>query len=267
MTEMQSLLQVSGLCAGYSRGDVLRDVSFTLRKGEILCVVGESGCGKSTLLKALMGADDAVHITGGTVTLEGRELTALSRRERQRLCRERMGMIFQTPGASFDPIRTYGAQFRDTLKGHGKFRKERFAADAAAAFDRLGLTDSGRILASRPYELSGGMNQRAAMALALLLEQRILLSDEPTSALDAAVRLQAARELKKLSREDGIAQIVVTHDLALARFLSDGIAVLYEGRFVEYGDTETVLHAPGHPYTKKLLQAVPRLERGEGACP
>lgn len=267
MTEMQSLLQVSGLCAGYSRGDVLRDVSFTLRKGEILCVVGESGCGKSTLLKALMGADDAVHITGGTVTLEGRELTALSRRERQRLCRDRMGMIFQNPGASFDPIRTYGAQFRDTLKGHGKFRKERFAADAAAAFDRLGLTDSGRILASRPYELSGGMNQRAAMALALLLEQRILLSDEPTSALDAAVRLQAARELKKLSREDGIAQIVVTHDLALARFLSDGIAVLHGGRFVEYGDTETVLHAPGHPYTKKLLQAVPRLERGEGACP
>lgn len=267
MTEMQSLLQVSGLCAGYSRGDVLRDVSFTLRKGEILCVVGESGCGKSTLLKALMGADDAVHITGGTVTLEGRELTALSRRERQRLCRDRMGMIFQTPGASFDPIRTYGAQFRDTLKGHGKFRKERFAADAAAAFDKLGLTDSGRILASRPYELSGGMNQRAAMALALLLEQRILLSDEPTSALDAAVRLQAARELKKLSREDGIAQIVVTHDLALARFLSDGIAVLHGGRFVEYGDTETVLHAPGHPYTKKLLQAVPRLERGEGACP
>lgn len=267
MTEMQSLLQVSGLCAGYSRGDVLRDVSFTLRKGEILCVVGESGCGKSTLLKALMGTDDAVHITGGTVTLEGRELTALSRRERQRLCRERMGMIFQTPGASFDPIRTYGAQFRDTLKGHGKFRKERFAADAAAAFDKLGLTDSGRILASRPYELSGGMNQRAAMALALLLEQRILLSDEPTSALDAAVRLQAARELKKLSREDGIAQIVVTHDLALARFLSDGIAVLHGGRFVEYGDTETVLHAPGHPYTKKLLQAVPRLERGEGACP
>ena len=267
MTEMQSLLQVSGLCAGYSRGDVLRDVSFTLRKGEILCVVGESGCGKSTLLKALMGADDAVHITGGTVTLEGRELTALSRRERQRLCRDRMGMIFQNPGASFAPIRTYGAQFRDTLKGHGKFRKARFAADAAAAFDRLGLTDSGRILASRPYELSGGMNQRAAMALALLLEQRILLSDEPTSALDAAVRLQAARELKKLSREDGIAQIVVTHDLALARFLSDGIAVLHGGRFVEYGDTETVLHAPGHPYTKKLLQAVPRLERGEGACP
>ena len=267
MTEMQSLLQVSGLCAGYGRGDVLRDVSFTLRKGEILCVVGESGCGKSTLLKALMGADDAVHITGGTVTLEGRELTALSRRERQRLCRDRMGMIFQNPGASFDPIRTYGAQFRDTLKGHGKFRRERFAADAAAVFDRLGLADSGRILASRPYELSGGMNQRAAMALALLLEQRILLSDEPTSALDAAVRLQAARELKKLSREDGIAQIVVTHDLTLARFLSDSIAVLHGGRFVEYGDTETVLHAPGHPYTKELLQAVPRLECSEGACP
>lgn len=264
MTEMQSLLQVSGLCAGYGRGDVLRDVSFTLRKGEILCVVGESGCGKSTLLKALMGADDAVHITGGTVTLEGRELTALSRRERQRLCRDRMGMIFQNPGASFDPIRTYGAQFRDTLKGHGKFRRERFAADAAAVFDRLGLADSGRILASRPYELSGGMNQRAAMALALLLEQDILLADEPTSALDAVMQLQAARQLKQLSRTEGIAQLVVTHDLALAQFLADRIAVLYEGRFVEYSDTDTVLRAPSHPYTQRLLRAMPRLSRDAG---
>lgn len=264
MTEMQSLLQVSGLCAGYGRGDVLRDVSFTLRKGDILCVVGESGCGKSTLLKALMGADDAVHITGGTVTLEGRELTALSRRERQRLCHDRMGMIFQNPGASFDPIRTYGAQFRDTLKGHGKFRRERFAADAAAVFDRLGLADSGRILASRPYELSGGMNQRAAMALALLLEQDILLADEPTSALDAVMQLQAARQLKQLSRTEGIAQLVVTHDLALAQFLADRIAVLYEGRFVEYGDTDAVLHAPSHPYTQRLLRAMPRLNRDAG---
>ena len=264
MTEMQSLLQVSGLCAGYGRGDVLRDISFTLRKGDILCVVGESGCGKSTLLKALMGADDAVHITGGTVTLEGRELTALSRRERQRLCHDRMGMIFQNPGASFDPIRTYGAQFRDTLKGHGKFRRERFAADAAAVFDRLGLADSGRILASRPYELSGGMNQRAAMALALLLEQDILLADEPTSALDAVMQLQAARQLKQLSRTEGIAQLVVTHDLALAQFLADRIAVLYEGRFVEYGDTDAVLHAPSHPYTQRLLRAMPRLNRDAG---
>lgn len=264
MTEMQSLLQVSGLCAGYGRGDVLRGVSFTLQKGEILCVVGESGCGKSTLLKALMGTDDAVHITGGTVTLEGRELAALSRRERQRLCCDRMGMIFQDPGASFDPIRTYGAQFRDTLKGHGKFQKERFAADAAAVFDRLGLADSGRILASRPYELSGGMNQRAAMALALLLEQDILLADEPTSALDAVMQLQAARQLKQLSRAEGIAQIVVTHDLALAQFLADRIAVLYEARFVEYGDTDTVLRAPSHPYTQRLLRAIPRLNRDAG---
>lgn len=266
MSENTPVLAVSGLCAGY-RSTVISDITFSLRPGEILCVAGESGCGKSTLLKALMGVDDAVHITAGEIRLLGQSLSALPVRERQRFCCARMGMIFQNPGASFDPIRPYGAQFRETLKSHGKYRKARFAADAAAAFAKLGLTDSARILASRPYELSGGMNQRAAMALALLLEQRILLSDEPTSALDAAVRLQAARELKKLSREDGIAQIVVTHDLALARFLSDSIAVLHGGRFVEYGDTETVLHAPGHPYTKELLQAVPRLECSEGACP
>ena len=108
------------------------------------------------------------------------------------------------------------------------------------------------------------MNQRAAMALALLLEQDILLADEPTSALDAVMQLQAARQLKQLSRTEGIAQLVVTHDLALAQFLADRIAVLYEGRFVEYGDTDTVLRAPSHPYTQRLLRAMPRLSRDAG---
>lgn len=108
------------------------------------------------------------------------------------------------------------------------------------------------------------MNQRAAMALALLLEQDILLADEPTSALDAVMQLQAARQLKQLSRTEGIAQLVVTHDLALAQFLADRIAVLYEGRFVEYGDTDAVLHAPSHPYTQRLLRAMPRLNRDAG---
>ena len=164
MSENTPVLAVSGLCAGY-RSTVISDITFSLRPGEILCVAGESGCGKSTLLKALMGVDDAVRITAGEIRLLGQSLSALPVRERQRFCCARMGMIFQNPGASFDPIRPYGAQLRETLKSHGKYRKARFAADAAAAFAKLGLTDSARILASRPYELSGGMNQRAAMAL------------------------------------------------------------------------------------------------------
>ena len=203
MTEQTPILSVQGLCAGYRGHTVLRDISFTLAPGEILCVAGESGCGKSTLLRALMGADDAA----------------------------------------------------------GRYDARRFAADAEEALGRLGLTDPCRLLACRPYELSGGMNQRMAMALALLLGQQVLLADEPTSALDAVLRLQMARELKELSRSGGMAQVVVTHDLALAQFLADTLAVLHEGRFVEYGPADAVLRAPG-PYTRRLLEAVPRLKGG-----
>lgn len=264
MADNTPVLTVNGLCVGYAGHSIIKDISFSLHPGEILCVVGESGCGKSTLLKTLMGTDPAVCLTAGDILLDGCGLAALHPRERQRLCCARMGMIFQNPGASFDPIRRYGAQFKDALKSHGKYHAERFFADASAALAKLGLNDSRRILESRPYELSGGMNQRVAITLVLLLGQRILLADEPTSALDATVQLQVAQELKKLSREDGISQIVVTHSLALARFLSDRIAVLHKGQFVEQGDTEAVLYTPHHPYTKHLIQAVPHLERGEG---
>ncbi len=265
MTQHPPVLTVTGLSAGYPSHPVLQNVSFTLRAGEILCVVGESGCGKSTLLKALMGVDPAVRLTSGTITLSGQPLTTLPRRERQCLCCAQMGMIFQNPGASFDPLRPYAAQFRDTLKSHGKYRPDRFTADASAALASLGLTDAPRILSSRPYQLSGGMNQRAAIALSLLLGQRVLLADEPTSALDAPMRLQAARQLKSLSRQNGVAQLVVTHDLALARFLSDRIAVLHDGRVVEQGETEAVFRAPRHAYTQTLLRAMPRLN-GEGGA-
>lgn len=265
MTQPIPILTVTGLSAGYPSHPVLQNISLTLHAGEILCVVGESGSGKSTLLKALMGVDPAVRLTSGEITLSGQSLSALPRRERQRLCCARMGMIFQNPGASFDPLRPYGAQFRDTLKSHGKYRSDRFAADASAALASLGLTDTSRILSSRPYQLSGGMNQRAAIALSLLLGQRVLLADEPTSALDAPMRLQAARELKSLSRKDGVAQLVVTHDLALARFLADQIAVLHDGQFVEQGTAEAVFRAPRHAYTQTLLRAMPRLS-GEGGA-
>ena len=214
MTEQTPILSVQGLCAGYRGHTVLRDISFALAPGEILCVAGESGCGKSTLLRALMGADDAVEVTAGTVILAGREPMALPRRQRQRYRCRHMGMIFQNPGASFDPVRPYGAQFRDTMKSHGRYDARRFAADAEEALGRLGLTDPCRLLACRPYELSGGM-----------------------------------------------AQVMVTHDLALAQFLADTLAVLHEGRFVEYGPADAVLRTPG-PYTRRLLEAVPRLKGG-----
>ena len=259
-----AILTVSGLCAGYGARNAVADVSFTLRRGEILCLVGESGCGKSTLLRALMGVTPKLRIRSGTVTLDGAELTSLPERQRQALSTARIGTVFQSPGASFMPIRTYRAQFIETLKSHGKYNAATFDADAADVLARLGLEDAGRVLASRPFELSGGMYQRVALALALLLGQELLLADEPTSALDATVGLQVAEELKRLRDEQHITQLVVTHSLALAQHLADRIGVMYAGRLVELAGTEALLSHPRHPYTLSLLSAVPTLS---GAMP
>ncbi len=255
----EPILNVSGLCAGYGDRRAAADVSFSLRRGEILCLVGESGCGKSTLLKALIGAPE-VRLLAGTIELDGAVVSELPEKARRKACGARMGMVFQSPGASFNPIRSYRKQFVETLKSHGKYDAATFEQRAAEAFARVELPDWRRMLRECPYALSGGMNQRAAIALALLLEQDILLGDEPTSALDATIQLQVARELKKLRDETGVAQIIVTHNVALARFLSDRVGVMYAGRLVELGETADVLRHPQHPYTQSLMAAVPGLD-------
>ena len=259
-----AIVTVSDLSAGYGARNSIADVSLTLSRGEILCLVGESGCGKSTLLRAILGVTPRLRVMSGSVTLDGIDLTSLPDKQRQRLATSRMGMVFQGPGASFMPIRTYRAQFIETLKCHGKYNAATFDAEAAEALARLSLPDAKRVLASCPFELSGGMNQRVAIALALLLGQDILLADEPTSALDATVGLQVAEEMRRLRDERGIAQLVVTHSLALAQHLADRIGVMYAGRLVELADTKALLSHPHHPYTLSLLSAVPTLS---GAMP
>ncbi len=252
------ILSVSRLSAGYSEHPAVADVSFSLQKGEILCLVGESGCGKSTVLKALMAAPE-IRLLAGSITLGGRVLSELPLKERRRICCGRMGIVFQSPEETFNPIRSYRKQFIETLKSHDRYDRRAFESQAAEAFARVELTDWKRVLNECPFALSGGMNQRAALALALLLNPEILLCDEPTSALDATIQLQVAQELKKLRDASGVTQIIVTHNLALARFLADHIGVMYAGRLVELGRAGDVLQKPQHPYTKSLIAAVPRL--------
>ncbi len=253
------LLTVSRLSVGYGEHPAAADVSFSLQRGEILCLVGESGCGKSTVLKALLAAP-GIRFFSGAITLEGTDLSALPEKDRRRLCCDRMGIVFQTPEATFNPIRSYRRQFVETLKSHGRYDAAAFEKQVEEAFLKVDLTDWRRVLAECPYALSGGMNQRAALALALLLEQEILLCDEPTSALDATIQLQVARELQHLRDQNGVTQIIVTHNLALAGFLADRIGVMYAGRLVELGRASDVLQHPGHPYTRSLIAAVPGLD-------
>ena len=169
-----------------------------------------------------------------------------------------MGLIFQTPGAAFNPIRSYKKQFIETLKSHGKYDKGSFLPSVRDVFARLGLDECDRILASCPYEMSGGMNQRIALALVMLMQQKLLLADEPTSALDAATRRTVADELCSL-RSDGLSHLIVTHDLALAAYIADRIAVMHRGRIVELAPARELTAAPLHPYTRALLKTAPRL--------
>lgn len=255
-------LVLRSFSAGYGGEDVISDISLVLHQGETLCVVGESGSGKSTLLLAIVGMDPAVRLTGGELIIDGLHVEPLAEKARHALCTSTFGMIFQNPAASFNPIRSYEKQFIAALKSHGKYDPETFSRSAAEVFARLGLPDTEKLLACRPYEMSGGMNQRIAIALALMLGQKILLADEPTSALDASTQLQVALELKKLRDEGGTSQIIVTHNLALAQFLADRIAVIYKGRIVECGSAARVLSALEHEHTRSLIEVVPRLRGG-----
>lgn len=252
------ILSLEGLCAGYGNGDVISDISFSLGRGEALCVVGQSGCGKSTLLKAVIGVFDMPEITGGDIVFGSQRLSELSPKQRARLTSSGMGLIFQTPGAAFNPIRSYKKQFIETLRSHEKYDKSTFLPSVRDIFARLGLDEHERILASCPYEMSGGMNQRIALALVMLMQQKLLLADEPTSALDAATRRTVADELRSL-REDGLSQLIVTHDLALAVYIADRIAVMHRGKIVELAPARDLVSNPLHLYTKALLKAAPRL--------
>ncbi len=246
------LLRATDLSAGYGGEDVIKKLSFELKRGEILCVVGESGCGKTTLLRALLGSAGRVETTGGSLEIAGKAIMGDARHED-------VGMIPQNPAAAFNPIRSYKKQFAETLKSHGKYEAGSFVEQCLDTLGALGLTDAERILKSCPCQLSGGMNQRMAIALCLMMEYELLLCDEPTSALDTVLRLKTAQELMRLRSLGRIGQIVVTHDLALARMIADKTAVMCKGRFTEYGRTDEVLRSPVHRYTQSLVAASPKL--------
>lgn len=246
------LLRATDLSAGYGGEDVIKKLSFELKRGEILCVVGESGCGKTTLLRALLGSAGRVETTGGSLEIAGKAITGDARHED-------VGMIPQNPAAAFNPIRSYKKQFAETLKSQGKYKAGSFVEQCLDTLGALGLTDAERILKSCPCQLSGGMNQRMAIALCLMMEYELLLCDEPTSALDTVLRLKTAQELMRLRSLGRIGQIVVTHDLALARMIADKTAVMCKGRFTEYGRTDEVLRSPVHRYTQSLIAASPKL--------
>lgn len=261
---MDVLLKYDHVEISFGGNAVVHDVSFSLRPGEILGLVGESGSGKSTLIKAAMGLlGNNGLVTRGDIWFEGKNLPDLPEKELRRIRGAKIGMIFQDAGASLCPVRTIGEQIMESMAAHKKISKEEAKSSALELFDKLNFRDGGRIWDSYPFELSGGMNQRAGIAVSMLMHPSVLMADEPTSALDMAVQRQVVQEMLRIREMFGTAIILVTHDIGVVSAMADTVLVLQNGNVMEYGKAEEILNNPQNAYTQKLLAAVPRLRRKE----
>lgn len=260
---MIPLLDVQHVEVSYNGRAVVHDVSFQLEPGEILGIVGESGSGKSTIIKAAMGLlGNSGAVTRGDIYYKGQNVIDAGADEIRRMRGSAMGMIFQNTGASLCPIRSIGDQLYESISQHEKVSREEVRDRALMLFDRMRLNDGERILDSYPFELSGGMNQRVGIMMAMALKPDLLFADEPTSALDVTVQAQVVKEMMKMRELYHTGIVIVTHNIGVVEYMADRIAVMYQGRLLEYGKTEDIIHHPEEAYTKKLIGSVLRIDRG-----
>jgi peptide/nickel transport system ATP-binding protein len=270
-TEGKTLLQLESLQKHYDLGSGLLqrlfgdsstiravdDVNLEIYEGEIFGLVGESGCGKSTLSRTIL---QLIPATGGKVTFSGQELTTLSKQAMQSKRRE-MQMIFQDPSASLNPKMTIGDSIADALAIHKLATPIEARQQVLAMLERVGLSPAVEFIDRYPNALSGGQQQRVGIARALITKPKLIICDEPVSMLDATIQSQVLDLMLELKEEFKLTYLFITHDLWLARFLCDRIAVMNQGKLVEVGDTRTIFSNPQHPYTKELLSAAPLLAK------
>jgi peptide/nickel transport system ATP-binding protein len=228
-------------------------VSFSVLPGEVLCILGESGSGKSVTLRALMRLLPRRTRIEGSVSVDGQDVLAMPLRALRDLRGGLVAMVFQEPMTALDPVYTVGQQIGETVRRHTGCVRRAARARALQLLELVRIPSAERRLDAYPHELSGGLRQRAMIAMALSCEPRLLLADEPTTALDATVQVQVLILLRRLQRELGMGMIFVTHDLGVASEIADRVAVMYAGRIVESGPVAQVLSAPAHPYTRGLL--------------
>ncbi len=262
-------LAIRDLVVAFGRDEravpVLHGVSLDVHAGRTLCIVGESGCGKSvTMLAAtrLLGGRARV---GGTVELDGEDLLGLPEPAMERIRGRRIAMIFQDPMSSLNPVHRIGTQLVEALALHRGLRGAAAQAEAARLLDRVGIPAATQRLRDYPHQLSGGMNQRVMIAMALAGEPDVLIADEPTTALDVTIQAQILDLLRRIQAEQGMAIVLITHDLGVVAETADRVAVMYCGRIVEQAPTERIFASPEHPYTRGLLDSLPRMARDEVA--
>jgi oligopeptide transport system ATP-binding protein len=261
----QPLLSVEDLRVEFwtQRGTVhaVNGISFDIAPGETLGIVGESGCGKSVTSLALMGIlPRAGKITSGTAMFGDRDLFTLSDRELRRVRGRDIAMIFQDPMTSLNPVLTIGRQIREALQAHFDLGKGEANRRVSGLLDQVGIPSADIRLKDYPHQFSGGMRQRAMIAMALACEPKVLIADEPTTALDVTIQAQILDLLRRLVEDRETALILITHDLGVVAGMCERVNVMYAGMFMETGSAEQLFGRPRHPYTLGLLQSVPRLD-------
>ncbi len=260
------LLEVRGLRTSFHTRDgvlpVVDGVSFTLCRGQVLGLVGESGSGKSVTGFSILGLVDAPgRVEGGEVLFQGQDLLRLPPEARRRLRGDRIAMIFQDPMATLDPVLRIDMQMTEAVHAHRKMPRAQARQLAADTLALMGIASPEERLRAYPHQLSGGMRQRVAIAIALLLAPDLVIADEPTTALDVTIQAQILSQMQKLVRERGTSLIWISHDLSVVAGLADRIAVMYAGRIVEEGAVDDVLDHPQHPYTQGLIGSLPSANR------
>jgi len=257
--ELQKL--TIALPPGADRANAVSDIGLTLRAGKVTCLIGESGSGKSLVARSILGLLPGPHVRvgSGRILFEGQDLARTPQHKMRDIRGAKIGMIFQEPMTALNPLHTIGRQLDEVLRIHTSLGKTARRTRVLELIDRVHLPEPVRIIRSYPHQLSGGQRQRAMIAMALLLNPRLLIADEPTTALDVTTQAQILYLIRELQREHGTSVLFITHDFGVVADIADEVAVLQRGTLVERGTAAAVLGAPSHPYTRALISAVPKL--------
>ncbi len=265
----ENILEVSGLKTHFFTDEgvvkAVEDVSWNLPRGKTLALVGESGCGKSVTALSIMRLvpDPPGKIVGGQILFDGMDLLKLSPRDMRSVRGGQIGMIFQEPMTSLNPVYTIGYQIEEAITTHQQVSKTQARTLAVEMLEKVGIPDPGRRADEYPHQMSGGMRQRVIIAMALSCSPELIIADEPTTALDVTIQAQVLDLLRQLQADLGMSILLITHDLGVVAEMADMVAVMYASKIVEYTDAERLYGDPIHPYTQGLFRSIPRLGGSE----
>ncbi len=264
---MSHLLEVKGLTTAFT-GDYGKNVSvdhihFHVDEGEVVCIVGESGCGKSVTSLSIMGLlGRGGSVSEGEVLFDGKNLLAMTEKELDEIRGDQITMVFQDPLTSLNPVFTVGNQIVESIMTHMHLSKNEAHERAVSLLNKVGMPDAAGMMKKYPHTLSGGMRQRAMIAMALSCNPRLLIADEPTTALDVTIQAQIMKLLKEIQQETGMSMILITHDIGVVANMADRVLVMYAGQIIEEASAEELFAFPMHPYTKALLGTIPTIRDG-----